>query len=57
MLSDLGYDAKTVHELLGHTTARITMDLYIDGRNRKKKEAVSAKDVLLTASCQDPDLG
>lgn len=57
MLTDLGYDVKTVQELLGHTEARTTMDIYGHGRDHKKREAVRRMDSLLTASKgQETDL-
>lgn len=53
MLTDLGYDVKTVHEILGHTKAQTTLDIYGHGRNHKKKEAVQRVDSLLMASKDD----
>lgn len=50
MLTDLGYDIKTVQEILGHTEARTTLDIYGHGRDAKKQEAVRRMDTLLTAS-------
>lgn len=53
LLTDLGYDVKTVQEILGHSKAQTTLDIYGHGRNHKKKEAVQRMDSLLRTSMGD----